>query len=140
MKLCGLNVHVLPCMPQPQYPPVALAYVDAVHACIGPTDVVEIYPSYGCDVPLLGRILLTSFDKEEVLNDDYAPPHPYITNKEVLDGPSFFKVQIFITKENSPPAYTDIWPPSSDSMPTTIPAAAPTNCVVWIHSTQIQTV
>jgi hypothetical protein len=79
-----------------------------------------------------------SFDKEEAVNDEFAPPHPYITNEEFLDGPAFFKVQLYIVKEHCPAALNELWPPSDVSIPHTIPAAAPTNCVIWIHAAQIQ--
>jgi hypothetical protein len=87
--------------------------VQAVSACIGSTGAVEIFPSYGCNTPILGQILTTSFNKEEVIDDDSCPAHPFITNQEVLDGLSFFKVQLIILNDTSPAAFTDSWPPSN---------------------------
>jgi hypothetical protein len=112
--------------------------VDGVRNCIGPSDTVEIYKSHGAS-PLYGRILLTKFVKEEVLNlnDPDCPAHPYIHRREHQEPPSYFKVQLIIIKQSAPAKIVDIWPPINEDVPDTIPTAAPTNCVVWIHSSQI---
>lgn len=137
MKLCGIDVCSLPFFPAPEYPPKALAYVSQISACLGSTDAVEIAQSHSCTAPLIGRILETSFDEEQVRNDEHAPPHPYIIEKEVLDGSAFFRVQIIMMKEHTPHQYVQDWPPSDETILHTITAAAPTNCVLWIHSAQI---
>lgn len=137
MKLCGIDVCLLPYISGPEYPPTALAYVSQIAACLGPTDAVEISQSHSCTAPLIGRILETSFDEDQARNDEFAPPHPYITNKDVLDGPAFFRVQIYMMKEFTPPQFAQDWPPADESTPHTITPAAPTNCVIWIHSSQI---
>jgi hypothetical protein len=139
MKLCGIDTRVLPSLPKPQFPPVALGYVHSIAACIGATDAVEIFPSYGCP-KICCRILQTSFNEEEVIDDHMCPVHPYIRHKSPLDGPTFFKVQIIILKETSPPFITEEWPELNEYLPSTIPAAAPTNCITWIHSSQIQNI
>jgi hypothetical protein len=113
---------------QPQFPPQALAYVDGVRNCIGPSDTVEIYESHGAS-PLCGRILLTKFVREEVLNDPNCPAHLYIQRCEHQELPSYFKVQLIILKQSAPGRIVDIWPPINEDVPDTIPTAAPTNCV-----------
>jgi hypothetical protein len=50
--------------------------------------------------------------------------------------PCYFKVQIYATTYplSSRPEILNNWPSIDTSLPDTILAAVPTNCVVWIHA------
>jgi hypothetical protein len=85
-------VTILPSLPKPQFPPLALGYVSNLHACIGSTDTIVFvdfnWPSYG-------RILETSFDQEAVLNDPTCVCHSLISCIPARHPNLYFKVQIY---------------------------------------------
>ena len=135
-ELYGITVTVLPAIPTPQYPPLSLGYVESIHACLGPTDTVKIYPSHGSRT-FCGRILLTSFDKQQVQSDPTCTIHPFIDRQEDQHPPCYFKVQLFLLKYLSPHDILSNWPPTSISLSESISLAAPSNCVVWVHSSQV---
>ena len=138
-NLFDFKVTVLPSLPSPQFPPLALGYVSHLHACVGSTDTVAFYdynwPSYG-------RILLTSFDKEAVINDPDCICHPRILRSSTdRHPPCYFKVQIYAVKTlQAKRQIIDEWPSINPSMPDSIQGAAPTNCVVWIHASQVDSI
>ena len=135
MHLYSTTVAALPQIPSPEYPPAALGYVACLHSCIGSTDTIIVSPSFG--VPALhGMILLTSFSKEQVVLDD-IPSHPFIQNKELQSPPCYFKLQLYITKKDAPSSIVEEWPHLNPDLPDTIPPASPSNCAIWIHSSQV---
>ena len=131
-------VTILPSLPKPQFPPPALGYVDGLHACIGATDTIT-FADYNW--PFYGRIIETSFDKEAVINDPTCVCHSRISRVPACRPNLFFKVQVYaVTLSNNSSGLQQIkgsWPSINSSMPDTIPGAAPTNCIVWIHACQV---
>lgn len=136
MLLHGADVLPLDIIPLAQYPPKSLGYVSCLHACLGSTDTVLISPSYGVD-ELMGMILETDFDLSRVSSDDDLPMHPYISNTVSPEPDCFFKLQIYMNKKIAPSSIVEAWPHLNADLPDTIPAAAPTNCILWVHSSQV---
>ena len=135
MRISGADVLALGHIPSPQYPSQSLGYVEILHTCIGFTDTVSVSESYGVD-DLYGMILLTAHDKDRVVSD-IVPCHPYIHNYELQNPPIYFKVQLYIIKKYASSQIVMEWPHLNPDLPDTIPAAAPSNCVLWIHASQI---
>jgi hypothetical protein len=76
--------------------------------------------------------MLTSFDNDTVIHDPTCSVHPFIRRSELLEPPCYFKVQIISIKDEAHQDISDLRPPIDPSLPDTIPAAASTNCVIWI--------
>jgi hypothetical protein len=112
--------------------------VDCLHACIGATDTIT-FADYNW--PFYGRIIETSFDKEAVVNDPTCVCHSRISRVPACRPNLFFKVQVYaVTVSNNSSGLQQIkasWPSINSSMPDTIPGAAPTNCIAWIHACQV---
>jgi hypothetical protein len=114
-------VTVLPSLPSPQFPTLALGYVLSINACIGSTNTIAFYDStFGITRPHHGRILETSFDREAVVND----PTCNCTLPSSVGLIKCLKVQIYATTYPlSRPEILNNWPSIDTSLPNTILAA-----------------